>query len=146
MVHNFLGWLENSNKEVSPRPPFDELGESWNAAKLDDELLNALLREGFVRPSASQRWAVPLLLAGKDVMVCSQTGKFRWVFNHKCRNTGYTLLEHDDYSSQEDLGYGCPTFRRKKIASRTTFIGFGTCCLYCIPSDTTLAYLGWCWF
>jgi superfamily II DNA/RNA helicase len=77
VVHNFLGWLENSNKEVSPRPPFDELGESWNAAKLDDELLNALLREGFVRPSASQRWAVPLLLAGKDVMVCSQTGKFR---------------------------------------------------------------------
>ncbi|CAL1133052.1 unnamed protein product [Cladocopium goreaui] len=63
-------WFE----EVSPRPPFDELGESWNAAKLDDELLNALLREGFVRPSASQRWAVPLLLAGKDVMVCSQTG------------------------------------------------------------------------
>eukprot|EP00435_Cladocopium_sp_Y103_P049491 s442_g14.t4 len=60
--------------EVSPRPPFDELGESWNAAKLDDELLDALLHEGFVRPSASQRWAVPLLLAGKDVMVCSQTG------------------------------------------------------------------------
>jgi len=59
--------------EVSPRPPFDEL-ETWKRAKLDANLLDALLQKGFIRPSASQRWAVPLLLTGKDVMLCSQTG------------------------------------------------------------------------
>lgn len=59
--------------EVSPRPPFDEL-ETWKRANLDANLLDALLQKGFARPSASQRWAVPLLLTGKDVMLCSQTG------------------------------------------------------------------------
>eukprot|EP00434_Breviolum_minutum_P038414 symbB.v1.2.034074.t1/scaffold4276.1/size42073/3 len=59
--------------EVSPRPPFDEL-ETWKRANLDANLLDALLQKGFTRPSASQRWAVPLLLTGKDVMLCSQTG------------------------------------------------------------------------
>lgn len=65
--------------EVSPRPPFDEL-ETWKRAKLDANLLDALLQKGFIRPSASQRWAVPLLLTGKDVMLCSQTGVERKLF------------------------------------------------------------------
>lgn len=142
MVHNFLGWLENSNKEVSPRPPFDELGESWNAAKLDDELLNALLREGFVRPSASQRWAVPLLLAGKDVWFARKQANFAEFSITSVGIRGILYWNMMITVAKRIWGYGCPTFRRKKIASRTTFIGFGTCCLYCIPSDTTLAYLG----
>lgn len=60
--------------EVSPAPDFDDLGESWSSAQLHPDLGEALQQQGFLRPSASQRWAVPLILAGKDVMVCSQTG------------------------------------------------------------------------
>ena len=58
--------------EVSPRPSFEELGDSWSRAEVAVEL-QEVLRRRFPRPTKAQGWAVPLMLRGKDVMVCSQT-------------------------------------------------------------------------
>ncbi|CAJ1333328.1 unnamed protein product [Effrenium voratum] len=75
----FLDMQAKIPVEVSPRPDIDELGESWASAKLSSQLASALHQQGLQRPTASQRWAVPLLLAGKDLMVCSQTGSGKTV-------------------------------------------------------------------
>ena len=51
--------------EVSPHPnDVAPLGDRWRG--LDEQLAAALERLGFRRPTASQRWAVPLLMSKKD--------------------------------------------------------------------------------
>eukprot|EP00439_Symbiodinium_sp_Y106_P048559 s5543_g6.t1 len=51
--------------EVSPAPDVEELGESWGNV-LHERLEQNLVSQGLLRPTASQSWAVPLLLNGKD--------------------------------------------------------------------------------
>ncbi|CAE7837740.1 unnamed protein product [Symbiodinium sp. CCMP2592] len=53
--------------EVSPAPDVEELGESWGNA-LHERLEQNLVSQGLLRPTASQSWAVPLLLNGKDAL------------------------------------------------------------------------------
>jgi len=47
---------------------------SFKNLNLIDPILQALLAEGYVNPTPIQQQAIPLILAGKDVLGCAQTG------------------------------------------------------------------------
>eukprot|EP00930_Biecheleria_cincta_P003944 TRINITY_DN10484_c0_g1_i1.p1 TRINITY_DN10484_c0_g1~~TRINITY_DN10484_c0_g1_i1.p1 ORF type:complete len:644 (-),score=95.29 TRINITY_DN10484_c0_g1_i1:269-2200(-) len=66
--------------EISPEDPkVKQLSDEWTKAPLHKHLLAALRGRGLDRPTPSQSWSVPLMLAGKDLMVCSQTGSGKTV-------------------------------------------------------------------
>ena len=59
--------LDNSTAAVPPAPTFDQLG-------LLPELLRAVKDNGYTHPTPIQTQAIPIIMAGKDVMGGAQTG------------------------------------------------------------------------
>ena len=47
---------------------------TFASLKLIDPLLHAVQAEGYETPTPIQSQAIPLVLAGKDVLACAQTG------------------------------------------------------------------------
>ncbi|MDA8254681.1 MAG: DEAD/DEAH box helicase [Betaproteobacteria bacterium] len=59
--------MDNSTAAVPPAPTFDQLG-------LLPELLRAVKDNGYTHPTPIQTQAIPIIMAGKDVMGGAQTG------------------------------------------------------------------------
>lgn len=47
---------------------------SFEPLGLDSRLLKAVIKSGFLEPTAIQSQAIPVVLAGRDLMACAQTG------------------------------------------------------------------------
>jgi ATP-dependent RNA helicase RhlE len=67
ITHSADGTQDNSATAVAPAPTFDELG-------LLPELLRAIKDAGYTTPTPIQIQAIPIIMAGKDVMGGAQTG------------------------------------------------------------------------
>merc|ERR1719265_491430 len=46
----------------------------FSEAKLDDALFENLRRCGYERPTPVQKLAIPIVVSGRDLMACAQTG------------------------------------------------------------------------
>ena len=68
--------------------------QDFSSFQLDPRILDAIKAMGYVSPTPIQAKAIPLVLAGRDVMGAAQTG------------TGKTA------------GYGLPMLQRKRIRAR----------------------------
>ncbi|MDB5412078.1 MAG: helicase, partial [Rubritepida sp.] len=61
---------DEEEEEAEPQPPrttFADLG-------LSDELLQAVTESGYIHPTPIQEQAIPIVLMGRDVLGCAQTG------------------------------------------------------------------------
>ncbi len=58
---------EEEPEPEAPRTTFADLG-------LSDELLKAVTESGYIHPTPIQEQAIPIVLMGRDVMGCAQTG------------------------------------------------------------------------
>ncbi|UPY39392.1 DEAD/DEAH box helicase [Sediminicoccus sp. KRV36] len=58
---------EEDAEPEAPRTTFADLG-------LSDELLRAVTESGYIHPTPIQEQAIPIVLMGRDVMGCAQTG------------------------------------------------------------------------
>ncbi|XP_022660743.1 ATP-dependent RNA helicase vasa-like isoform X2 [Varroa destructor] len=63
------------DRNGKPDPSFEKLKlRSFEDAKLDRELLSVLQAMDFKTPTPVQKYAIPIILANKDIMACAQTG------------------------------------------------------------------------
>ena len=67
ITHSVDGTQDSSASAVAPAPTFDQLG-------LLPELLRAITDAGYTTPTPIQIQAIPIIMAGKDVMGGAQTG------------------------------------------------------------------------
>ena len=67
ITHSVDGTQDSSASAVPPAPTFDQLG-------LLPELLRAITDAGYTTPTPIQIQAIPIIMAGKDVMGGAQTG------------------------------------------------------------------------
>ncbi len=58
---------DEGEEDTTPRTTFADLG-------LSDELLKAVIESGYVHPTPIQEQAIPVVLMGRDVLGCAQTG------------------------------------------------------------------------
>ena len=58
---------EEAAEPEAPRTTFADLG-------LSDELLKAVIESGYIHPTPIQEQAIPIVLMGRDVLGCAQTG------------------------------------------------------------------------
>lgn len=61
---------------VSGLPAGTDIGPiaSFDVVIKSETLLNGIKKSGFTIPTPVQKWSIPLLMAGYDVMACAQTG------------------------------------------------------------------------
>jgi superfamily II DNA/RNA helicase len=57
----------DEEEDISPRTTFSDLG-------LSEPILKAVLEAGYVHPTPIQEQAIPVVLMGRDVLGCAQTG------------------------------------------------------------------------
>ena len=48
--------------------------DSFAQLNLGDQLQRNIARSGYKEPTPVQKWALPIICAGKDIMACAQTG------------------------------------------------------------------------
>lgn len=53
--------------------------QSFDQAKLRGKLQENVTRIGYTKPTPVQKYAIPSILAGRDVMACAQTGSGKTV-------------------------------------------------------------------
>lgn len=51
-----------------------EPAETFQSANLDPNLLNNIARCGYIKPTPIQKYAIPVIMAERDLMACAQTG------------------------------------------------------------------------
>jgi len=61
------GWTAEQAAPEAPRTTFADLG-------LSDGLLKAVIESGYMHPTPIQEQAIPIVLMGRDVLGCAQTG------------------------------------------------------------------------
>lgn len=49
--------------------------KTFEASNLRDLLLENVTRSGYIKPTPIQKHAIPIIMAGRDLMGCAQTGK-----------------------------------------------------------------------
>lgn len=53
--------------------------ESFETANLRKYVLDNILRSGYKKPTPIQKHAIPIIMAGRDLMGCAQTGSGKTV-------------------------------------------------------------------
>lgn len=53
--------------------------QTFEEAKLCESLENNISRSGYVKPTPVQKYGLPIISAGRDLMACAQTGSGKTV-------------------------------------------------------------------
>ena len=62
-------------------PPLHGLG-SFDEANLYEAFRNNVRKAHYDKPTPVQKWAIPSIMAGRDLMACAQTGSGKTVSNN----------------------------------------------------------------
>ena len=57
----------------------DVLCDSFMAADISDVLKENIRKSNYDKPTPIQKWAIPVMLSGRDLMGCAQTGSGKTV-------------------------------------------------------------------
>jgi len=52
---------------------------SFTAADLDEVFKANVTKAGYDKPTPIQKWAIPIIMRGRDLMACAQTGSGKTV-------------------------------------------------------------------
>jgi len=64
---------------------------SFATADLDDVFKANVLKARYDKPTPIQKWAIPIILRGRDLMACAQTGSGKTVSISACRRPYFDM-------------------------------------------------------
>ncbi|KAL5250096.1 hypothetical protein ACHWQZ_G015981 [Mnemiopsis leidyi] len=71
---NFKKYKNIPCKVTGPGSELVKAIDSFAQLNLGDQLQRNIARSGYKEPTPVQKWALPIICAGKDIMACAQTG------------------------------------------------------------------------
>eukprot|EP00929_Paragymnodinium_shiwhaense_P019855 TRINITY_DN1340_c0_g1_i1.p1 TRINITY_DN1340_c0_g1~~TRINITY_DN1340_c0_g1_i1.p1 ORF type:complete len:585 (+),score=161.33 TRINITY_DN1340_c0_g1_i1:221-1975(+) len=80
--NEFFSQQEKIPVEITPADPSLKPLTNYSAAGqiIHPQLARSIQAAGYTQPTPVQKWGIPLLLKGKDVMACAQTGSGKTAF------------------------------------------------------------------
>ncbi|CAL4066634.1 unnamed protein product, partial [Meganyctiphanes norvegica] len=100
---DFAGY-ENMSKKVTSNDPVPDKVETFADVGLRELLLENISRAGYTRPTPIQKTALPILMSGRDVMGCAQTGSgktaafllpiLQFVMENNCESHAFDETAH----------------------------------------------------
>ena len=68
---------------------------SFEEAGFNDVVMENLRKAKYAKPTPVQKWAIPSILEGRDIMSCAQTGSGKTVRSLDCSAISYIRVLHN---------------------------------------------------